>query len=172
MTLTDDPMRDFFFGQRPGVRPRTQEGQSLGSGFVISADGFIVTNSHVVSAGVRGAVVNSITVSLPDRREYQAKLVGRDPASDLAVLKIVADEPLPFVKLGDSESLRVGDWVIAIGNPLGQSGTVTAGIVSALHRVTGPGRLQRPLHPDGCGHQSGQLGRTAVRHERTGGRNQ
>ena len=139
LTVPRNPMEDFFNGRQPGGRPETQEGQSLGSGFLISADGFIVTNNHVVSPGAEGAVVNSITVILPNRREYEAKLVGRDAGSDLAVLKIVADAPLPFVKLGDSESLRVGDWVVAIGNPLGQSGTVTAGIVSALHRVTGSG---------------------------------
>lgn len=139
VTLPSDPMQDFFSGRRPGSRPQTQEGRSLGSGFLISADGFIVTNNHVVSPGAEGAVVNSITVILPDRRELEAKLVGRDEASDIAVLKISADAPLPFVKLGDSETLRVGDWVVAIGNPLGQSGTVTAGIVSALHRVTGSG---------------------------------
>ena len=139
VTVQSDPMQDFFSGRRPGSRPQTQEGQSLGSGFVISADGFIVTNNHVVSPGAEGAVVKSITVIMPDRREYEAKLVGRDAGSDLAVLKIDARAPLPFVKLGDSESLRVGDWVVAIGNPLGQSGTVTAGIVSALHRVTGSG---------------------------------
>ena len=141
VTVPSNPMMDFFQGRQPNARPQTQEGQSLGSGFLISADGFVVTNNHVVSPGTEGAVVNAITVTLPDRKEYVAKLVGRDPSSDLAVLKIDAPAPLPFVKLGDSEALRVGDWVVAIGNPLGQSGTVTAGIVSALHRVTGQGGL-------------------------------
>ena len=84
------------------------------------------------------AEVSAITVIMPDRTEYKAKLVGRDPTSDLAVLKIEANN-LPFVKFGDSTRTRVGDWVVAIGNPFGLGGTVTAGIVSALHRVTGQG---------------------------------
>jgi serine protease Do len=118
--------------------PATRQAQSLGSGFIISADGYIVTNNHVVSAGTTTATVDSITVTLPDRKEYKAKLVGRDVASDLAVLKIEGNN-LPFVKFGDSARARVGDWVVAIGNPFGLGSTVTAGIVSALHRVTGQG---------------------------------
>jgi serine protease Do len=137
------PFGDLFGGQDPsGGRPITREAQSLGSGFIISADGYIVTNNHVISAegrpGAR-AVVSQITVTLPDRTEYQATLVGRDPASDLAVLKINPKGALPFVKFGDSTQARVGDWVIAIGNPFGLGGTLTAGVVSALHRVTGQG---------------------------------
>lgn len=122
----------------PGGQPQTREAQSLGSGFIISPDGYVVTNAHVVSGGTAGAVVDSITVILPDRKEYEAKLVGRDVASDLAVLKINAKN-LPFVKFGDSTRTRVGDWVVAIGNPFGLGSTVTAGIVSALHRNTGQG---------------------------------
>ncbi len=128
-----------MFGQQGGGAPVTREAQSLGSGFLISADGYVVTNSHVISAGTRGATVDTITVILPDRREFKAKLVGRDPASDLAVLKIDTGSTLPFVKFGDSARARVGDWVVAIGNPFGLGSTVTAGIVSALHRVTGQG---------------------------------
>ena len=139
VAVQSNPLIDMFQGVQPGTRPRTQKGQSLGSGFIISADGYVVTNNHVVSPGAEGAVVNSITVILPDRKEYEAKLVGRDASSDLAVLKISAPQPLPFVKFGDSGSIRVGDWVLAIGNPFGLGGTVTAGIVSALHRVTGQG---------------------------------
>ncbi len=139
VAVQSNPLMDMFQGVQPGTRPRTQKGQSLGSGFIISADGYVVTNNHVVSPGAEGAVVNSITVILPDRKEYEAKLVGRDASSDLAVLKIGAPRPLPFVKFGDSNSIRVGDWVLAIGNPFGLGGTVTAGIVSALHRVTGQG---------------------------------
>jgi len=131
------PFEDFF-GRRGGNQPQTREAQSLGSGFIISADGYIVTNNHVVAPGARGAVVDSITVTLPDRTEYKAKLIGRDQASDLALLKIDAKN-LPFVRFGDSTRTRVGDWVIAIGNPFGLGGTVTAGIVSALHRNTGQG---------------------------------
>nr|WP_301287253.1 Do family serine endopeptidase [Sphingobium sp. OAS761] len=123
-----------LFGQG---QPQTRQAQSLGSGFIISADGYIVTNNHVVSAGAEGASVDSITVTLTNREEYTAKLVGRDPATDIAVLKIEAKKPLPFVKFGDSNKARVGDWVVAIGNPFALSGTVTAGIISALHRGTG-----------------------------------
>ncbi|WP_188065151.1 Do family serine endopeptidase [Sphingobium sp. KCTC 72723] len=123
--------------QQPGGRPQTRQAQSLGSGFLISADGYIVTNNHVVSAGAEGATVDSITVTMTNKEEYTAKLVGRDPATDLAVLKIEAKKPLPFVKFGDSSKSRVGDWVVAIGNPFALSGTVTAGIISALHRGTG-----------------------------------
>lgn len=115
-----------------------QEGQATGSGFLISADGYIVTNAHVVSPASRGAKVESVTVTLADRKEYTARVIGADRQSDLAVLKIDATG-LPFVKLGDSRNTRVGDWVVAIGNPFGLSGTVTAGIVSALDRVTGQG---------------------------------
>lgn len=131
-----------LFGLAPpdqgGGAPVTREAQSLGSGFIISADGYVVTNNHVISAGARGATVESITVTMPDRKEYTAKLIGRDPASDLALLKIQATG-LPFVKFGDSRNARVGDWIVAIGNPFGIGSTVTAGIISALHRTTGQG---------------------------------
>ena len=134
-----------LFGQRGGGgnggggdgAPQTRRGQSLGSGFIISADGYIVTNNHVVSPGAPNAVVEQITVTMPDRTEYVARLVGRDPDSDLAVLKIEGTN-LPHVAFGDSPHTRVGDWVIAIGNPLGLGGTVTAGIVSAVYRNVGP----------------------------------
>ena len=119
-------------------QPITREAQSLGSGFLISADGYVVTNNHVIAAGAKGATVESIKVILINRKEYTAKLIGRDPSSDLALLKIDATG-LPFVKFGDSAHARVGDWVLAIGNPFGLGSTVTAGIVSALHRVTGQG---------------------------------
>ncbi|MES2272559.1 MAG: Do family serine endopeptidase [Pseudomonadota bacterium] len=123
----------------PGGAPQTRQAQSLGSGFIISADGYVVTNNHVVAPGAEGATIDSITVTLTNREEYTAKLVGRDVASDLAVLKIEPKKPLPFVKFGDSTKARVGDWVIAIGNPFGLGGTVTAGIISAVHRNTGGG---------------------------------
>src|SRR5205807_9515620 len=108
-------------------------GGSLGSGFLISADGYVVTNNPVISPARTGATVDQITVTLPDRREYPARVIGRDQAADLALLKINATG-LPFVRFGDSTHARVGDWVLAIGNPFGLGGTVTAGIVSALHR--------------------------------------
>jgi serine protease Do len=139
------PFGDLFGGGQGqqgggnGGRPVTREATSLGSGFIISEDGYIVTNSHVVSGGRPGnPAVGSITVIMPDRKEYAAKLVGKDASSDLAVLKIEA-RGLPFVKFGDSARTRVGDWVVAIGNPYGLGGSVTAGIVSALHRNIGQG---------------------------------
>ncbi|TKD51736.1 Do family serine endopeptidase [Sphingomonas baiyangensis] len=124
-----------FFGQQGGGRPTTREGQSLGSGFIVSADGYVVTNNHVI-APANNATVESVTVTLSDRREFTARVVGRDPASDLAVLKIEG-ERFPFVRFGDSNQARVGDWVVAIGNPFGLGGSVTAGIISSVNRVTG-----------------------------------
>ena len=103
-----------FGGRAPqtegGDNTITQRGGSLGSGFIISPDGYIVTNNHVISPARDGATVDSITVTLTDRKEYEAELVGRDVASDLAVLKIKATN-LPFVRFGDSTRTRVGDWV-------------------------------------------------------------
>ena len=126
----------------------TQRGGSLGSGFIISPDGYIVTNNHVISPARNGATVDEITVIMSDRKEYTARLVGRDVASDLAVLKIEAQN-LPFVRFGDSTRARVGDWVVAIGNPFGLGGTVTAGIVSALHRgIQGGGAYDRYIQTD------------------------
>jgi serine protease Do len=122
-----------------GGQPQTREAQSLGSGFIISADGFVVTNNHVISPPDTRAKLESITVTLPDGTEYEADLVGADPASDLAVLKIRANKTFPFVQFGDSSAARVGEWVVAIGNPFGLGGTVTSGIISAVYRNTGQG---------------------------------
>lgn len=130
------PFADLF-GRR-GEGETTREGASLGSGFLISADGYIVTNNHVVNPS-RSAELQSVTVTLVDGTEYEAEVVGRDAASDLAVLKIERSEAFPFVEFGDSSQSRVGDWVIAIGNPFGLSGTVTSGIISAVYRNTGQG---------------------------------
>jgi len=124
-----------FAGTR---EPITQEQQGGGSGFLISSDGYIVTNNHVISGGPRGEAVNEVTVTLTNLKEYKAKIVGRDAASDLALLKIEASG-LPFVKFADSSRARVGDWVVAIGNPLGLGSTVTAGIISAVQRNIGQG---------------------------------
>jgi serine protease Do len=153
-----DPFEEFFrrFGaptpegpqqqqQPPG---RTREAGSLGSGFIISPDGYVVTNNHLIQ-GVSGTgTVDTVTVTLTNRREYTARIIGRDQASDLALLKIEATN-LPYVNFGDSTRTRVGDWVIAIGNPYGLGGTVTAGIVSALHRgITGVGAYDRYIQTD------------------------
>ncbi|MDF0546212.1 Do family serine endopeptidase [Sphingobium sp. H39-3-25] len=145
--FANTPFGDLF-GQQGGGQPQTRQAQSLGSGFIISADGFIVTNNHVVSAGAQGATVDSITVTMTNGEEFPAKLVGTDPASDLAVLKVESSKPLPFVKFGDSARARVGDWVVAIGNPFALSGTVTAGIISAVHRTTGLGTYDRFIQTD------------------------
>jgi serine protease Do len=127
----------------------TQRGGSLGSGFIISADGYIVTNNHVVAPARDNAVVESITVTLADRTEYTARVVGRDEDSDLAVLKIEPRGQLPFVRFASSEEVRVGDWVVAIGNPYSLGGSVTAGIVSALHRnLPGGGVFDRYIQTD------------------------
>ena len=131
------PFADLFGGDGQ-QGPQTREAQSLGSGFIVSADGYVVTNNHVITGEGR-AQLESITVTMPNGDEFPAKLVGRDAASDLAVLKISAPKPFPFVKFGDSRTARVGDWVIAIGNPFGLGGTVTSGIVSAVYRNTGTG---------------------------------
>jgi serine protease Do len=119
-------------------RPVTQEQASGGSGFLISNDGYIVTNNHVIVGGPAGEAVDRVTVTLFNGKEYEAEIVGRDPSSDVALLKIRANG-LPFVKMADSKKSRVGDWVIAIGNPLGLGNTVTAGIISALQRNIGAG---------------------------------
>jgi len=143
-----------FFRQFGGQVPNndeggtvTQRGGSLGSGFLISPDGYIVTNNHVVSPARTGATVDQITVTLADRREFEAELVGRDTASDLALLRIKAND-LPYVRFGDSTQARVGDWVLAIGNPFGLGGTVTSGIVSALHRNLEAGLYDRYIQTD------------------------
>lgn len=145
------PFEEFFRQFGGGGQPVTREATSLGSGFIISADGYVVTNNHVISGGQPGrgqaAPVESITVTLTDRTEYKARVVGRDPLTDLAVLKIDAKN-LPYVQFGDSTNTRVGDWVVAIGNPFGLGGTVTAGIVSALHRNIGASAYDRYIQTD------------------------
>lgn len=134
------PFEGLFGSRRSGGNgePQTREAQSLGSGFIVSADGYVVTNNHVVSPNGRGTV-EEITVTMPDGTEYEAELVGADAQSDLAVLKISRSSDFPFVEFGDSRQARPGDWVVAIGNPFGLGGTVTSGIVSAIQRNTGQG---------------------------------
>lgn len=115
--------RDFFFRGQPRNRPS----RSMGSGFIISEDGYVLTNNHVVEGG------DSITVRLDDRREYQAEVVGTDARSDLALLKI-KEQHLPYLRLSNSDKLNVGEWVLAIGSPFGLDYSVSAGIVSAIGR--------------------------------------
>ncbi len=123
----DDPFFDFFRRFGPPQGPREYESRSLGSGFIISADGFILTNSHVVAAA------HDITVKLNDKREFKARLIGFDKRTDVAVIKIEASD-LPHVTIGNPDALRVGEWVLAIGSPFGFENTVTAGIISAKGR--------------------------------------
>ena len=123
----DDPFSDFFRRFGPPQPPRDYETRSLGSGFIINQDGYILTNSHVVEAA------DDITVRLTDKREYKAKVIGSDRRTDIAVLKIDATA-LPTVSIGEPGKLRVGEWVVAIGSPFGFENSVTAGIVSAKGR--------------------------------------
>jgi serine protease Do len=147
-TSIEELFRRFQEQQGQSGEPVTREATSLGSGFLISSDGYIVTNNHVISGRDGRSPVDSITVTLSDRREYAAKVIGRDPLSDLALLKIDGRD-LPFVRFGNSRGTRVGDWAIAIGNPFGLGGTVTAGIISALHRnITGGGAYDRYIQTD------------------------
>ncbi len=154
------PFNDFFerffeprqFGDRPGQpqRPR-QRVSGAGSGFIIDAEGYVVTNSHVVDEA------SSITITLRDGRNYDAELIGQDPKTDLALLKIDADSPLPFVAFGNSDETRVGDWVLTVGNPFGLGGSVTAGIISARGRDLPGGTLidfmqiDAPINPGNSG---------------------
>ena len=126
----DDPFYEFFrrFGQIPRRGPeRDFDAQSTGSGFILSADGYIATNAHVVDDA------SEVTVRLSDRREFKAKVIGSDKRSDIALLKIEAKD-LPKVTIGDPDKLKVGEWVVAIGKPFGLENTMTAGIVSAKGR--------------------------------------
>jgi len=115
---------------------------SLGSGFVIDPEGYVVTNSHVVDKA------SSIQVIFGDDSEYEAELIGRDAKTDLALLKIEADKPLPYVSFGDSDNSRVGDWILAIGNPFGLGGTVTTGIISARARDINSGPFDDYIQTD------------------------
>ena len=127
----DDPtFREFFGDRMPQQQQTPQRIQGVGSGVIVNSDGFILTNHHVVDGALE------IKVELTDNRTFTAKLVGSDAPSDLAVLKIDARD-LPTLSLGDSDKVRVGDFVLAVGNPLGIGQTVTSGIVSAKGRATG-----------------------------------
>jgi serine protease Do len=121
--------RRFVPRQQPGQAQPRQESRSLGSGFVISKDGYILTNEHVVEGA------DEITVKLTDKREFKAKVIGTDKRTDIALLKIEPAGALPAVKFGDPAKLKVGEWVIAIGSPFGFENTVTAGIVSGKGRI-------------------------------------
>jgi serine protease Do len=127
-----DPFEEFF-NNFFGRMPKEQKRRSLGSGFIVSDDGYILTNNHVVEKA------DEVTVTLLDKEEFKAKVVGNDPKTDIALIKIESRKKLPHVALGDSDALDVGEWVVAIGNPFGLGHTVTAGIVSAKGRIIGSG---------------------------------
>jgi serine protease Do len=140
-------MRDFFgdeffkhfFGGDPGGRMKQR---SLGSGFIVSDDGYILTNNHVV------ADADEIQVTFSENEKYEAKIIGRDEKTDIALIKIEVDKKITAAKLGDSDKLRIGDWVVAIGNPFGLGNTVTAGIVSAKGRIIGAGPYDNFIQTD------------------------
>lgn len=123
----EDLFRDFGFPGAPGQNA-PQRSNALGSGFVISSDGYIVTNNHVIDGA------DEIEIEFYSEKKLPAKVVGTDPQTDIALLKVESDEAIPFVKFGDSDTARVGDWVLALGNPLGQGFSASSGIVSARNR--------------------------------------
>jgi len=125
--FSNDPFFQRFFGPQFRQRPRKFKQRGQGSGFIMSKDGYILTNNHVVGDA------DSISVKLADGRKFKAKVIGKDPQSDVAVIKIKASG-LPVLPLGNSDALQVGEWVIAIGNPFGLTQTVTVGVVSAKGR--------------------------------------
>lgn len=160
-----DPLFEFFFGQpmQPRQQPRQQEKPSqrqigLGSGVIISTDGYIVTNNHVI------ADAEKLEVTLNDNRNYTATVIGADPTTDLALIKIDAPD-LHVIPMGDSENLKVGEWVLAVGNPFGFTSTVTAGIVSAKARnissttgVRGSGGIESYIQTDAAVNQGNSGG--------------
>jgi serine protease Do len=143
-----DGFKEFFnhfFQEMPNMPQGQQQApriQGAGSGVIISKDGYVLTNNHVIEGA------KEVTITLADHQEYKAKIVGRDPKTDLAVLKIEGKGNFPAATLGNSDNLKVGDWVIAIGNPFGLNNTVTSGIVSAKGRVIGAGPYDNFIQTD------------------------
>lgn len=134
-----DPMLEFFYGYRGG---QSQEQVGTGSGVIISEDGYIVTNNHVVKDA------SEIEITLNNKKSYKAKLIGTDSKMDIALLKIDADEKLPYTTFGNSDDVKVGEWVLAVGNPYNLTSTVTAGIVSAKARNLGTDGIQSFIQTD------------------------
>jgi serine protease Do len=138
----DDPFREFF-DRFFGDMPKSFKTRSLGSGFIIDPEGYIITNNHVIEGA------DKIKVKLEGGKEFQATIKGRDPKTDLALIKINnPPKDLPYLKLGDSDAMRVGEWVMAVGNPFGLSHTVTQGIVSAKGRIIGAGPYDNFIQTD------------------------
>ncbi len=154
----EDPFRDFFgdefsrrfFGGR--MPQREQKLTSLGSGFIIDKEGYIITNNHVIEGA------DAIKVRLSDNEEYDAKIIGRDDKTDIALIKITPDKDLPVAALGDSDALKVGEWVMAIGNPFGLDQTVTVGVVSAKWRKLGMGAYEDFIQTDAAINQGNSGG--------------
>jgi serine protease Do len=137
-TITN-PMLEYFYGYKGG---QSQEQVGTGSGVIISEDGYIVTNNHVI----KGA--SEIEITLNNKKSYQAKLIGTDSKMDIALLKIDAEEKLPYTVFANSDSVKVGEWVLAVGNPYNLTSTVTAGIVSAKARDLDTSGIQSFIQTD------------------------
>ena len=160
--FANDPFFHHFFGDQGFGLPRERIQSSLGSGVIVSPDGVIVTNTHVV----RGGGETEIRVALADKREFDAKVVTQDDKTDIAILKIEARHgSFPSLEFDDSDTLEVGDMVLAIGNPFGVGQTVTSGIISALTRTEMAQSRLAGVHPDRRRHQPGQLRRRPRRHD-------
>lgn len=143
-TIQQQPdLFDFFFGDGRGRQRQVQtpEQVGFGSGVIISTDGYIVTNNHVIDGA------DEISVKLHDNREFKGRVIGTDPSTDLALVKIEGDD-FPAIKIGNSDNLKVGEWVLAVGNPFNLSSTVTAGIVSAKARGLGANGVESFIQTD------------------------
>ncbi len=152
-----NPMLEYFYGYKGG---QTQEQVGTGSGVIISEDGYIVTNNHVVKDA------SEIEITLNNKKSYKAKLIGTDSKMDIALLKIDADEKLPYTAFGNSDSVKVGEWVLAVGNPYNLTSTVTAGIVSAKARDIGSSGIQSFIQTDAAvnpGNSGGALSKYSWR---------
>ena len=133
-----NPIAEFFYGSEAAQRPQI----GTGSGVIISPDGYIVTNNHVIDKA------RALEVTLNNNKSYEAEVIGADPSSDIALLKIAVENPLPYLAFGDSDNAKIGEWVLAVGNPFNLTSTVTAGIVSAKARSISPGRNQSFIQTD------------------------
>ena len=150
----DSPFKDFFddfFKKRQGEGGGERTVNSMGSGFIIDSSGVVVTNNHVVEGA------ESIEIRMQDGTTMKAELKGRDPKTDLAVLLVKPEKPLPTVSFGDSDGLRIGEWVMAIGNPFGLGGSVTVGIISARGRNINAGPYDNFIQTDAAIKVAGHL---------------
>lgn len=149
-----NPITEFFYGSESSQRPQI----GTGSGVIISPDGYIVTNNHVIDKA------RTLEVTLNNNKSYEAEVIGADPSSDIALLKIGVEKALPYLAFGDSDNAKIGEWVLAVGNPFNLTSTVTAGIVSAKARSISPGRNQSFIQTDAAvnpGNSGGALVNTS-----------